>query len=1001
MYTPISSTLRYTLPRVEQRAMDRRSGAYPTKKRTGDSTRSGANKFYFDDTRTIVFATNTDISLPTTFATNTDVLAADLTSSFVVTGSVQSYAVDQWIPHREQVETLGPFKEVSQYEQDENAVVNSKFMTGAAFAIAPDRFKSKISNKTIIRINVPLTKVTSLSPLTGAIHYLNPVSGGFDLVAYEHNRQGYTNILYPVGFAPLLFTPYGMHHLPIKELPRSPSSFADYDAKNLYKQVPGYASDGSDPKFLPGSNDSYSPAPATASVINTRHAANVSQSIDLAQYISHPFLLEKIVVELPFQAGPGWLNDRFGMRSTDTNQEILDVGGPLITFGFLRQDRTGLLHRDLIASGTVTNVLDVTTGSYHVMSTTFDGNTQIAFTPEGLGHLINPSVVITGTSSPSGTNNYYTGSVKLIMEPTVTSHVYRGRTSGSANWHYVIDGGVGRYNVNDANAMSFGSPSKRTGLTLQTSRNVLGNHYANIPADDLDGYENPIATIDTQYESLTNKTATVRRVKFYNDVVAKTVKSPYLLYPGDDLIFAVNKHRAVGTPLSSSWTKATEFSNAYPLSTVSTHDVQIPTGTLRITLYGDLVKEDREFHDTLNQRLETVELWETIGEEPTLDQFDVTYADELSGSFIDRNNIFTQFPYIVEAIDKTGNDASGAPLITSPILDYDRDVGNFGNLSNNVSWAELAYATGSAGALSRYYWLNTKTASELRKSHKNTNHKSTELFWDTRIPHPLEACYKSNPRFLVTDDSTFVFTVPNIIWAGEQATHVMTSQGAIGTGIKDWYMTYPYEPSNSNIKSTFFESLTNDTWPIGINGTSTTPKRRVYTYDELNLEVGVSGSAILYYGSKYEFAKVFYGIGDGTSKWTNQWVKPRVWDAYAGADEEFSYGADIRGWRYGLMNAFPVYSTAVFRRDRYGHFRDMLEQRVDAKFYDSKTGAKEAPVQVKFYDANGNITDPLRTLSSNLSYEATSSVPYTDGIVRNRSAYNESDLNVATMAITL
>ena len=69
----------------------------------------------------------------------------------------------------------------------------------------------------------------------------------------------------------------------------------------------------------------------------------------------------------------------------------------------------------------------------------------------------------------------------------------------------------------------------------------------------------------------------------------------------------------------------------------------------------------------------------------------------------------------------------------------------------------------------------------------------------------------------------------------------------------------------------------------------------------------------------------------------------------------------------------------------------MLEQRQDTKFYDSikraRGGGKSllpGPVSVKFVDSNGLSTRPEYTFSSNLSVEATSSLPYTDGYAKNR-----------------
>lgn len=172
------------------------------------------------------------------------------------------------------------------------------------------------------------------------------------------------------------------------------------------------------------------------------------------------------------------------------------------------------------------------------------------------------------------------------------------------------------------------------------------------------------------------------------------------------------------------------------------------------------------------------------------------------------------------------------------------------------------------------------------------------------------------------------------------------------------------------------------------------------------------------------------------ASWDETEVQDRTSDIYRG----MSYGVSpvIRGWKYGLYNGLPTNSKAVFRRDRFGQFRDMLEQRVYTKFintglsptdrkattvidpYSSNTigyneetdsrwnvsggGNTTSPpaVSVRFvkeqYQANANgIGDiytisvlPKETVSQNLSTEVTSSVPYFDGIARHR---QESDIN--------
>lgn len=102
----------------------------------------------------------------------------------------------------------------------------------------------------------------------------------------------------------------------------------------------------------------------------------------------------------------------------------------------------------------------------------------------------------------------------------------------------------------------------------------------------------------------------------------------------------------------------------------------------------------------------------------------------------------------------------------------------------------------------------------------------------------------------------------------------------------------------------------------------------------------------------------------------------------------------IRGWKYGIYNGLPTYTKAVWRRDRYGQFRDMLEQRTFTKNYiyinnETKKGKQDhvsdPAVKVTFVNLVGDVIPPLSSSrSSNISIEATSSLPYTADEPTNR-----------------
>lgn len=116
---------------------------------------------------------------------------------------------------------------------------------------------------------------------------------------------------------------------------------------------------------------------------------------------------------------------------------------------------------------------------------------------------------------------------------------------------------------------------------------------------------------------------------------------------------------------------------------------------------------------------------------------------------------------------------------------------------------------------------------------------------------------------------------------------------------------------------------------------------------------------------------------------------------YSSAETGAKYSGFTGGisLRYGLANYLPLNSSAVFRRDRYGQLRDMLEQRPFTTFKTNR-GSTDPVVAVLFVSASSeNQIDPLLTRCENVSQYVTSSVPYFDGQIKNRVTFPSSSLN--------
>ena len=105
------------------------------------------------------------------------------------------------------------------------------------------------------------------------------------------------------------------------------------------------------------------------------------------------------------------------------------------------------------------------------------------------------------------------------------------------------------------------------------------------------------------------------------------------------------------------------------------------------------------------------------------------------------------------------------------------------------------------------------------------------------------------------------------------------------------------------------------------------------------------------------------------------------------------------GTKYGIRNTFLERTTAVFRRDRFGQFRDMLEPRRDGKMYVGGSD-RPGPIECTFLDSDGERVPGAETSVSNISREATSSIPYFDFIETNRGFTTGSFSGLKVVSLT-
>lgn len=1001
-------TLRDIKVRKRLHELDRTKSSYPTVARTGDANRKGKYPLIFDDTNTVIFKSSAKVSFPTTLEIGSKYLSNDLTSTFFagtsnfVSGLVNPSAVDPWLVRQYDAPTFQGFKEDNLHEQVLKIANNEYYQTGSNLTDVGEGFQSSLQSKTIIRIELPLTGISTLNPLTASSYYYDFNTKKFEQVQlntdtitfgeYDNSLGPGESAVPPLKAENLLFNYLGKHSSILNSnglyTTTAPEAFPDFffEAKN-------------------GDHiNNYTTNPSNNQVLN------------LKDVINQPFLLEKCVIKVPFMAGPGWFKDMTHMLWTNWSDFDpfwgIDFAGPAITFGMFNQLSGS--SKDLILSATVIpqrdNVREYrrVNSFYQKTAGQTTPHTQ-SFFPQGFSSFSTPTLVVPGT-----TTTFFTGSITLETAPYVT---------------------VGATTLERREPATPPTASIRRPVPfVQTvvGRGKVGSGLQNLTGRSIFGRTTNAPSLGDMYQI--NRDLCI--LSGINDEklfqVENHTKSPYLLLPNDKLFFSISKWRSAfasesfGTtpdPTYSSRGWADPF-NSFPDGTSvwlyqsASHDVKINSGTFSITLYGSLIKEGKETHSTLNSRLDTEEIHEMIGAEPIVDEFDIYYPFELSGSYHNQFKLLDTVPYL----------KSGAVFSVTGSNRFETSRG-LDRIFNTAVYSHVDSADPAKDTRwsNQFRFTNLRNFSEIRKgASRFVNIASKELFWDTRIPDPKETLLVCNPSFALEQISAIDVGAGNGYIAtdgGSGGSSGMISTGYVpsnstayitgGYSANDLVMTYPYEPKFSNVSNKFLSNLQRDVFPwVTRTDTGVVPNGyRLIDYENISFEIGpqptdgVYGRTGRYFVGEpqnfvtgtgadstlrgvgiSEFAKIFYGVGKGRNIWDNQHVLFRQVDI---GNRRQSCSAILRGWRYGMMSAFPTYSSAVFRRDRYGQMRDMLEQRLNAKFYNegelgSTLGPLESPVRVKFVNSDGNIVQPYETYSSNLSFEATSSIPYTDGIVKNR-----------------
>lgn len=950
------------------RIHDSLGGQYPTVMRTGDANRLGNYNVQFNDTRNIFFGTGTinvgrnlDVSsyylggtyLSSTYINNpvSGTTYPFLGQRTIVTPS--NYAVttqstnvktrpgvaDVWIWS---TSSDGPnFFDDSRIHisfglSGSSSTLDEFYNTGTAVSKYPG-FASSLGSKTQIKIDLTpqrdhfLYRISTprIASLSGAnTPEFSTGSSGFAYFNHTLRRWEDIGLVDPATGQPLRHD----YSMTIRTAAVPLDGFAATGTNNFpcqFSMSPQTAAGGNGPTSFVASNQDAAnwgytrigtPTNTNFAPFATIYHATQSQALRMSNYIKHPFLLEKAVLNIKVVARKIHHADTSGIRSDNDQRRDIDnyvffmykqarVQDP--RFGKDSATDVSGSTRNLICSASFTfwNKPTVTTGYFYAGGVALPA-ADLAKWPlhsPAFAYDWNRAVNGTGGSHDVALDNFsevHSASVSIPIIPAVVPLQPHGASSFPAQER---SGGTDVQRVVKFQNAWVGATNQLpfmehgTGFTgkhgLSSSINLFdpsATGYYTVKYGIYDpglggtGFPRTQLVDGRSFRSLGGSAPRGAQSESTFSIFtitgsAQSVHAPYVLLPTDELIFGFDAG-------------ISQFRNGASLGLTGSF-LKILAKETSITLYGSLIRDGVEYHSTLNQNLTSNTVHEAIYSDDIVDQFEVEAGAVFSGSYIDS--------IITGTLSANGAGRGIVSSATAPV---------FGNRPN---------VTGS---------LFRGIASQC----------ASERIYDTIMPDILGYLTTTNRISSVVDINGNSLVALN-------PTGFFVESGT-------YRMPYPY---NNELTRRDIPAQAISLFSAAGAGTFTGVLLR----------------------------RALFKVAD----------RRRV-DS-AGAMSANDHAVDgAMGFRYGIFNTDPINTRVVHRYNRFGQLRDMLEQRIDTKFrvdgnptFGIVGGALQAPVFIRF---TGN--NPAGTNSSNLSFEATSSLPFVDGTVRNR----ESPLNTGLMNST-
>ena len=595
-------------PRLLLRELDDNPGAYPTILRDGDPTRTGALATSFDDSSTIVFSENGNPVFPSMLPSGSsfspqavDVIGQE--SDISVSAPIRSFQHPTYL-HYSPTETVGPF--------NENRVMPATdfFLSG----IDPDTlpgFTSPIRSKIAIEIDI--------TPQSDTRMMRN--------VNRRTVAEGGSSIGDQTGFQYYNFDRSEWEQIGLRDPATGGSIYYDYAIDNgsisgsfpmQFTISPGFPGLSSQARANNGYGKIGTPTAGLGAPARTLYHATASQRLRMSNYISAPFLLEKVQViftEVRAQRSQGDApaSSFGGLAKNGANRDIDNY----VFFAYHQRHL-----------GSESDSLTGVSGSRRDLI--FSGSMSFWNSASFYGSSASEAIL---THSPAFDHNFglsystglqigqFTGSIGLEILPAVAGRQRSGLSlvpSSSATTLDIFDQWLGNFwpggtsfnnfepdvsNVSSAGNFSdfFGwsaSPSIdrfTPNLNARSIRLVGGEAASSFASGSLQGI---------------------------NSNAEQSSVSPYLLLPSDEIIFGFD-------------TGVGPFKFSHSFSSITGSHFEIASKPCKVIFHGSLVKNSVELLPSLNQDLSSNSVHEIVGAEPVLDQFQIEPRSSYYGSYLD------------------------------------------------------------------------------------------------------------------------------------------------------------------------------------------------------------------------------------------------------------------------------------------------------------------------------------------------------------------------------